>query len=337
MKFGLLLICPEVSGDPGRDFSEYLAQASLAEELGYDSIWVTEHHSRFGVVGSPAVLLAAIAARTSRIRLGSMVTVLPYHSPRSVAEQYALVDAISMGRLELGVGRGNLRSELEVHGVDPTKSRSTFWESLATVRAHWGEGNAGEATTSFPTPVQRPIPIWVAANGIESAATAIDLGLRVATSPAGSGSLDAYVELVTEMHDLIRERGSSSVALEFPLVTMDTYVAPTAEQARREFAEPAFLMHRLMREADGKPPAAVSADALLTGGIERGTSLVADPESAIRLLEELRRRVGVRHFVAATAQGDLPHDRVLASMELFATEVMDVVRSSDPAPSVGVS
>jgi len=118
---------------------------------------------------------------------------------------------------------------------------------------------------------------------------------------------------------------------------MDTYVAPTAEQARREFAEPAFLMHRLMREADGKPPAAVSADALLTGGIERGTSLVADPESAIRLLEELRRRVGVRHFVAATAQGDLPHDRVLASMELFATEVMDVVRSSDPAPSVGVS
>lgn len=333
MKFGLLLICPEITGNPGRDFSEYLEQAVLAEELGYDSIWVTEHHSRFGVVGSPAVLLAAIAARTSRIRLGSMVAVLPYHSPRCVAEQYALVDAISGGRLELGVGRGNLRSELQVHGVDPAASRSAFWESLATVRAHWGEGDGGATTRTFPTPVQRPIPIWVAANGIETAMTAIDLGLRVATSPAGSGSLEAYVELVTEMHDAIRARGASADRLEFPLVTMNTYVAPTAEQARGEFGEHAFAMHRLMREADGRPPAAWSSEELLSGELDRRISLVSDPSSAILFLEELRSRAGVRHFVAATAQGGLPHDRVVGSMELFAKQVMDVMRSREAAPS----
>ena len=333
MKFGLLLICPDITGDPGRDFSEYLEQATLAEELGYDSIWVTEHHSRFGVVGSPAVLLAAIAARTSRIRLGSMVAVLPYHSPREVAEQYALVDAISGGRLELGVGRGNLRSELAAHSVDPTTSRSAFWERLSAVRAYWGQGDVRGGTKTFPIPVQHPIPIWVAANGIETAATAFELGLRVATSPAGSGSLDAYLELVTDMHDAIRRSGASADQLEFPLLTMNTYLAPSAEQARAEFGGYAFAMHRLMREADGKPPAAASAEALLAAEVDRGTSLVGDPAFAVRFLEELRRRAGVRHFVAATAQGGLPHDRVLASMELFATQVMDVVRSAEATPS----
>lgn len=152
MKFGILL-CAGISDDRRRDLLQPLAQAVAAEELGYDSVWVTEHHSRFGMIGSPAVLLAAIAARTSSIRIGSMAAILPYHDPVRIAEDYALVDVLSGGRLELGVGRGNVSSERALFGVDPATSRAVFWEALARIRSLWGEGRViGRAHVPAPSP-----------------------------------------------------------------------------------------------------------------------------------------------------------------------------------------
>ena len=331
MKFGILLICPENSGDSHRDphraVAEPLEQAIVAEELGYDSVWVTEHHSQFGVVGSPAVLLAAIAARTTRIRIGSMATILPYHNPVRVAEDYALVDVLSGGRLEFGVGRGNVSSERALFGVDPATSRADFWEALAAIRGYWGDGESASTVRTYPRPLQRPVPIWVAASSVETAREAAASGLRIATSPTGH-DLDGYTRVVVEMREALEAHGHVPAQLEFPLVTMDTYLAATRQQAQREFAEPAFIMHRMMRAADGKPPAAPTAAALAQGKAARRISLVTDPPGAVRFLRDLDAAAGVGHFVAATAQGGLPHERVLASMTLFAREVIDVLRGS---------
>lgn len=125
----------------------------------------------------------------------------------------------------------------------------------------------------------------------------------------------------------IATNGHLPTRLEFPLVTMDTYLASSPELARREFEGPAFVMHRLMSEANDRLPAAPTAAALAREAATRKTSLVTDPRGAVRFLRNLKATVGVGHFVAATAQGGLDHELVLASMTLFAREVMDVLRT----------
>lgn len=326
MRFGILLIAPHVSGNARRDFAELLEQAIAAENLGYDSVWVTEHHSPFGTVGAPAVVLGAIAARTSRVRLGSMAAILPYHRPQHTAESYALVDALSEGRLELGVGRGNLASELDLHGVDPETSREPFWENLAALRALWSGGADGRRPGSFPQPLQQPVPIWVAANSIETAQRAAGLGLRIATSPAG-GDIAGYRRRMAEIGTSLIAAGLSPSDLQFPLSTFDTYIAPSVGKAQEDFREPAFTMHRLMREADRRPLAASDSTQLAARSAALGTSLVTDPAGAVSFLRDLEETTGLAHFVAATAQGGLCHELVLASMELFAREVIPVLRS----------
>lgn len=326
MKFGILLIAPDVTGDQARDFAELLEQAVAAEELGYDSVWVTEHHSAFGVVGSPAVLLAAIAMKTTRVRLGSMAAILPYHRPIHIAESYALVDVLSGGRLELGVGRGNLASELALHGVDPDTSRATFWESLETVRGLWGDGPQPDGLATFPQPLQSPVPIWVAANSLESAELAAGLGLRIATSPAG-GDRANYTRNMLAMRAMLEGRGHEPVRMEFPLSTFDTYIAPTRAQAHSDFLDPAFRMHQLMSAAGRRPPTAATPEAFADRADALGTRLVTGPAEAVSFLRELDSTAGLGHFVAATAQGGLSHELVLSSMTLFAEEVMRVMRA----------
>jgi len=326
MKFGILLIAPNVSGDYTRDFAELLEQAIAADELGYDSVWVTEHHSAFGVIGSPAVLLAAIAMKTTRVRLGSMAAILPYHRPIHIPESYALVDVLSGGRLELGVGRGNLASELALHGVDPDTSKATFWESLETVRGLWGDGPQPEGLATFPQPLQSPVPIWVAANSLESAELAAGHGLRIATSPSG-GDRAGYTRNMLAMRAMLEGRGHEPVRMEFPLSTFDTYIAPTRAQARADFLEPAFRMHQLMSAAGRRPPTAATPEAFADRADALGTRLVTGPAEAVSFLRELDSIPGLGHFVAATAQGGLSHELVLSSMTLFAEEVMRVIRA----------
>jgi alkanesulfonate monooxygenase SsuD/methylene tetrahydromethanopterin reductase-like flavin-dependent oxidoreductase (luciferase family) len=217
MRFGILLIVPSASADARRELAEAVEQAVRAEELGYDSVWVTEHHSAYGQIGSPAVLLAAIATRTSRVRLDSLVTVLPAHDPLRVAEDYALVDVLSGGRLELGVGRGNLRAELAQFDVDEGTSRDELWRRLEIVRAAWGD-LPGSSPSSFPRPLQRPVPIWVAANSIESGEKAASLGLRIALSP-GPDDLDSLEARARALAGALARHGRSPAEAEFPLLS----------------------------------------------------------------------------------------------------------------------
>jgi alkanesulfonate monooxygenase SsuD/methylene tetrahydromethanopterin reductase-like flavin-dependent oxidoreductase (luciferase family) len=192
---------------PSRDrYGEVLALADAAEQAGLSTIWVAEHHFHSGgVCPSPPVLLTAIAARTRRLRVGALVSVLPFHNPVEVAEQYAMVDRLSGGRLNLGVGSGYIAVEFEGFGVDPATKRERFDSALTTLLAGLTGAPVVETRTLGPrplnvAPVQRPHPpIWIAVQRREALPFVARRGVSVALVPY------ATVASVDELADQIRE------------------------------------------------------------------------------------------------------------------------------------
>jgi alkanesulfonate monooxygenase SsuD/methylene tetrahydromethanopterin reductase-like flavin-dependent oxidoreductase (luciferase family) len=151
-------------------YAEVLAQAELADQLGYDTFWVAEHHfHEYGAVPNPAVMLSSIAQHTKRLRLGTAISILTFHNPLTVAESYAMVDILSGGRLIYGVGSGYLAHEFSGYSVDPAEKRERFDECLAAVK----QLLSGQRTTysgkfsNFKDvklniePIQKPIPIFL--------------------------------------------------------------------------------------------------------------------------------------------------------------------------------
>lgn len=168
---------PPDGPEPGRDrLTEVLALGDTAERAGLSCLWVAEHH--FGSAGlcpSPPVLLAAVAARTRRIRIGAMVSVLPFHRPVDLAEEYAMVDRISGGRLNLGLGSGYIGSEFAGFGIDRESRRGLFdVHRDMLLRAFRGEpiratASSGQEVRLNVVPLQQPHPpLWVAVQRRES-------------------------------------------------------------------------------------------------------------------------------------------------------------------------
>jgi alkanesulfonate monooxygenase SsuD/methylene tetrahydromethanopterin reductase-like flavin-dependent oxidoreductase (luciferase family) len=165
------------------------AQACFAERAGYESFWLPESH--FGGVAAipePLMLLAAVAATTRTIRLATTSYLLPLRHPLQAAEQVAVLDQLSGGRVILGVGRGYAPALFEAFNVERSEKREIFAECLETMRAAWsGAPIAGAETRLAPEPVQRPHPpIWVAAFGPKALAQAGTLGLPYLASPMES-------------------------------------------------------------------------------------------------------------------------------------------------------
>jgi alkanesulfonate monooxygenase SsuD/methylene tetrahydromethanopterin reductase-like flavin-dependent oxidoreductase (luciferase family) len=160
-----------------------------AEDLGFDSVWPAEHHfTEYGYCASPALSLAAVAAQTRRIRLGTGVVVLPLNHPLRVAEDYAFLDHLSDGRVDLGIGRGYQPLEFQRYGVDQTTTRAQFDEALEVIHQAWARGRVSFQGKHYrfddvpirPRPVQRPHPpIWMAALSAETFALAGHYGLNL--------------------------------------------------------------------------------------------------------------------------------------------------------------
>ena len=167
MKQSLFLLLdhdPQYSESLGERFEFVLDHARLAEDLGFDALWLAEHHfQRVGSVPNPAVMRAAVAARTRRLRVGPAVGVLPYRDPVFVAEDYALVDLISGGRLNRGVRCGSQTAEFAELGADFENRRRSFQENLEKLRDLWSSDRLNVA------PEQSPPPIFVATTSVENA------------------------------------------------------------------------------------------------------------------------------------------------------------------------
>jgi len=208
MQLSAFTIVDEYPGPegPADRIREVVGLAEAAETGGLTSLWVAEHHFHSGgVCPSPAVLLAACGARTTRLRLGSLVSVLPFHRPIDLAEQYALLDRLTGGRLNLGVGSGYLPFELDGFGVPPESKRELFESHLATILAAL-EGRPVSAVPGGPLvqlnvrAVQRPHPpVWVAAQRRETLPFIARRGFSLALIPyATVADLD---ELAAEIRE----------------------------------------------------------------------------------------------------------------------------------------
>src|SRR5919108_2386646 len=136
-----------------------IEQMEWTEELGFDSVWLTEHHFiEYGLSVSPAVVAAAAAMRTRRVRIGLAAAILPFHDPIRLAEELAMVDVLSGGRLDVGVGRGNRPVEFEGYRIPQIESRERFEETLAIMVRAWTQERFSFEGQHFTIPEVRVIP-----------------------------------------------------------------------------------------------------------------------------------------------------------------------------------
>ncbi|MFZ0829637.1 MAG: LLM class flavin-dependent oxidoreductase [Thermoplasmata archaeon] len=230
---------PEVDFAGRNRYSELLSLADAADRSGLASVWVAEHHFlSSGLCPAPSVLLAAMGTRTRRVRLGSLVSVLPFHSPIEIAEQYALLDQLIGGRLNFGVGSGYIPAEFEGFGVDPKDKRERFDRALETILAAFrGDEVRADAPGAHPVrlnvlPRQQPSPpIWVAAQRREALPFVARKGYSVALIPY------ATVRDVAELAEEIREYRAALPAGTTATVSaaVHIYAGPSPERALTAF------------------------------------------------------------------------------------------------------
>lgn len=303
-------------------YDELLAQAELADALGYDSFFVAEHHfHEYGVVPDPSVMLAAIAQRTTRMRLGPAIAVLPFHHPVSVAERYAMVDVLSSGRLVLGVGSGYLKHEFDGYAVDPAEKRERFDEGLAILkRALTGErfSFAGRFTTLKDVainvrPAQASVPIYVAILRKEGAYHVGKQGHDLFTVPYAS--VDRFEEIGDLVAAYQQGRRDAGLAPGDVLVTLHTHVAETDDACRAQAAQ-AFDLYVATR--------LYAKQAVYDDILRSGLGLFGSPETVAAKLLRLH-EMGVRHVVTLQNFGLMPAPLVHSSMRLLAERVRPLV------------
>ncbi|GBD43098.1 Limonene 1,2-monooxygenase [bacterium HR40] len=303
----------------GEFYQQVLEQCVLAERLGYRAFYVAEHHfDEYGVIPNPAVWLAAAAARTTRILLGPAVAVLPFRDPVHVAEDYAVLDQLSRGRLVLPVGSGYLRHEFEGFNIDGSTKRFRFDESLALVRTLWrGErvrfagryhALSGVALNVLPWQGRIP-PMPIAVLRAEAAFHVGKAGEELMTVPYATvdrfedirGLLDAYREgRAAGGHD----RGRTYVALH-------TYVADSDQQARADAAV-AFDLYVATRKYAKRQ----TWDDIQKSGLSLMGSVETVTDKLVALAD-----MGVDELMVLYNFGDLPHALACASLQRMVEDV----------------
>jgi alkanesulfonate monooxygenase SsuD/methylene tetrahydromethanopterin reductase-like flavin-dependent oxidoreductase (luciferase family) len=198
--------------------------AAWADAHGFDSIWVPEGHLRGGATSAPLVALAAIAARTTRVRLGTTSLLLSIHAPARIAAEVATLDQLSAGRVILGVGRGFDPAMFRAFGIDPREKRDRFDDALDAILAAWREPAADVVPVQSPHP-----PIWVAAFGPKGLAQAARRGLPYLASPIES--LDAIAENYAA-HAALLPSHVHAASLAVPVMRTVHVAADDAEAAR---------------------------------------------------------------------------------------------------------
>ncbi len=326
MRFGIFSVADHYPKELPRTsrelYGELLEQVEAADELGFESFWVAEHHFHpYGGIPRPPVWMAAAAERTRRIRLGAAVVVLPFDHPLRVAEDYAMVDVLSAGRLDLGVGAGYLKHEFAGFGIDPEQRRERFDEALSLLLRAWsGERVSMEGTYHRANdvelnvlPVQKPRPpIWIATLRAEGAPRIGARGFPVMLIPyASAETLEQIAAGVRAYQDAFVQAGGSLAGATVPF-GLHCHCAESTSQARAEAREPMERYVRTRLYAVQR-----SVDVLL----EQNVVAFGDPEEIVRVAR-LYEQAGLTHFLAITNFGGMPHKQVLRSMELLARHVL---------------
>ena len=326
MRFGLSPL------QAGGNFEETIQECELAEASGFDSVWVGEHHNSPTLYPTPLIGLAAIAARTRRLRLGTAVLLLPLYHPVAVAEEGAMVDMISGGRLILGVGAGYAPHEFAAFGL-PVKERGSRLEEGVTLLhrlwteekvSHQGHHYTVSEVTVGPRPIQRPRPpIWFAAWAEPAIRRAARLGDAWLGGP--SARLEELAACVRLFREARQAAGRDPRGGEVALVRF-VFVADSPERARAvagpsiiDFFERTYFRwpHPVVR----RPPGALAIE-----GLAEDRIILGDPASCIRQIRRFQETLGLTHLVCRISAPGIPREAALASLQLFVREVLPAFR-----------
>ncbi len=316
-------------------FKEWFDLAQTAEDLEMDTFWIGESHFRpeRAVMSAPLIGAGAVAARTSRIGVGLAVQVLPLANPLRIAEEAAIVDHISEGRLVFGVGRSSFLESYQGYNIDYGESRGRFAESLEIILKAWGEelfSYQGEFydfhdVNLVPKPYQQPHPpVRVAVESIDTFALAGSLGFPIfIRHQMEIPQLQDLLEKYQQARQLAGYDGPNDVILQ-----IGGYVAETAEQAYSDPQASSMRRIQVLRQALDhaadqesyerlKRASEVSYDEVLNR-VAFGT-----PEAVVERLQEYQEQLGITGIsLDVNPGGQIPHDRVVNSMRLLTEEVM---------------
>lgn len=347
MKFGLLTLFDHYAEDCSEEqyYRNFFEEVAYAEELDFDSIWIGEHHFCRYICPAPQIVAGAIAQRTKRLRIGTSIALLPHHDPVRLAEDYAMVDLLSGGRLDFGVGRGFIKATYDGFNQDMNESRERFNECLEVIEGAWrqpdfsyqGRFYRANQVTILPRPLQRPTPpiFMAAALSPESFAAAGQRGHSIMLAPffQSRSTLKDNVQLYRET---LRQSGYAADNLDI-VAGYHSFVDETPELARAKWENhymrylhfvgglinPAEYTQR-QYESWRKSTAAlqqVTFDQMYPAQV-----LCGDPGQCVERVALLGEEYGVTHFWVYMDLGGLDHRELLRSMERFATRVIPQFR-----------
>jgi alkanesulfonate monooxygenase SsuD/methylene tetrahydromethanopterin reductase-like flavin-dependent oxidoreductase (luciferase family) len=321
-------------------YDDAIEQVKAAEANGFEIAWFAEHHfSNYCVCPSPLVMLARLAGETSRIRLGSAVVVTPLYQPVRLISEIGMVDALTHGRLVLGVGSGYQPYEFERFGLDLATGRARWDESIDIImKALGGQPFSYDGkffkipeTMVFPQAVQQPRPpVWITAQSPESLEGAVRRGFNVLTGGFGI-SIDRLAEF-RRLYDRVVADVKPSEPLQVG-AQRAVYVADSQAEARAAADEARWNMrvtlslrnHYEQVERGRAIPVPAASEPDLDDLLDRFL-VIGTPDVCIRQIRRLQDQVGITHFNCSFWFADVDQPRVLRSMARFAREVIPAFR-----------
>jgi len=329
-------------------YDSALEQMLAAEPLGYHSVWIAEHHfNDYGLCPTPPVLAAFVAARTTTLRLGMGVSLLPLHHPVDLAENLAVLDVVSGGRLDVGIGRGGTLQDYQTFQSDRADARARVEEGIALIRQSWtgapfdfpGRFHSAERLHVRPRPVQRPHPpLFVACNSEDSVRSAARLGLPTLSS------FFVPVDELQRRHQIYRTVSREAGRTEREIEALEAqswgmrvvHVAPGREEALRAIEAPFMgYQHKMtVLRSDGtggSVPNSFDRSLLKLRSFQEylatGWTLVGTPDEVREGLEQYREATGYQRVLLLMALPGLPTELALRSMRLFAEKVAPAMTS----------
>lgn len=323
------------TGRPGgvsARLQDLVEEIELADQVGLDVFGVGEHHRPDYAVSAPAVVLAAGAARTERIRLTSAVSVLSSDDPVRVFQDFATLDLLSDGRAEIMVGRGSFTESFPLFGLDLSDYDALFEEKLdllleirERVDVHWSGTHrpAIDGRGVYPRPVQDPIPVWIATGGTPpSVVRAASLGLPLAIAIIG-GAPVRFKPIVDLYREAVAKAGRDPDLLPISINSHGFLADDAARAAEIAFEPFAATMTRIGAER-GWPPFTRRQFEAETG--PDGALFVGGPEEVIEKILLQHELFKHDRFMLQLTVGPIPHSDVLRAIEIFGTQVAPVVR-----------
>ena len=312
----------------GHYYREALEEVARAEELGFDSVWMEEHHAvENHYWPSPLTVLAGFATRTSRMMLGTDILVAPFYHPVRLAEDVALLDVISNGRMTLGIAIGYKPDEFALYGADLARRGARFEEQLRIVRGLWTEERLSFNGTYYtvegrlePRPVTKPHPpIWIGGWGELTLKRAATLGDNWIPGP--TADLPRLVAGKQAFLDHRRAAGRTAPVTEWPL-TRDVIIAETDRKARELAEEHIMVAYRREYAGGWRHP---FIDASIATDLDRlmpDRFIIGGPDECIRQIRRFVEAYGMTHLICRTFFPGMAHAHIMRELELIAREVL---------------